>query len=37
MFEYIIDMFLSLANFIYLVVAIDSIELLNNYAAVTIE
>jgi hypothetical protein len=33
MFEYIIDIILSLANFIYLVVAIDSIELLNNYAA----
>ena len=36
MFEPIINMFLSFANFIYLVVAIDSIELLNNYAAVSI-
>ena len=35
MFEPIINMFLSFANFIYLV-AIDSIELLNNYAAVSI-
>ena len=33
MFEYIIDTILSLSNFIYLVVAIDSIELLNNYSA----